>query len=255
MSEDQKSKDGEAETPDKENQAQNPRGMADGPLKTDLPPTPSNKGGKCNHKKPVHEWVKYFVEIFGILGGLVGLIVLIFQYCEAAKTTKILSGQLKEMQAARTLDERAWVLPTTYSGETTADNNSGCVFNFRYKNTGKTPGLNLEAVCYWTREIGLIPKRDGYPSVTEHEGLCAPGEGGEIQSAVVPAKIMADISNTPNSPIYLFGTIWYDDVFGFHHWSQFCFKLVASQINKNIVNVVEFQTHNSCDDDEANQAN
>jgi hypothetical protein len=41
---------------------------------------------------------------------------------------------------------------------------------------------------------------------------------------------------------YVFGTMWFDDVFGSHHWTQFCY-LVGNDLKARPSGF-----HNTCDD-------
>jgi len=120
------------------------------PSKSNEPPTPRHQGRK--RYKCIKEEIKYWFEVFAIIGGLVGLVLIWLQYRDMTRATDasvkqskaliaqsgIMQGQLKEMQDARELDERAWIVLTEpvviqpYSAEQVA-------LYIKIINTGKTP--------------------------------------------------------------------------------------------------------------------
>ena len=201
------------------------------------PSQPESSQPKVKEKKPF-PW-KLLAECIGFAAGL-GLLV-------------INGCQLYEVHQTRLTDERAWVLVTGDITQQISDNKDSFVLLAEYKNTGKTPALNVECVISATNDKSGIPKEDPYPSLPEHQGICAPGQVQHIISATIPSQLMIDVAN--GRPFYLWGTIWYDDIFGKHHWSQFCFLVKRGQININLLQFNATQFHNSCDDAEANQTN
>jgi hypothetical protein len=198
------------------------------------------------------EWWKTRLEIAGMLVGLGVGVLLFFQWREMVAATKATQGQLNEMKRTRVLDERAWVVAT---GEIAmSQNNDMVVFSVPYKNTGKTPAINFESVTGWQTNQSLIPNEDAYPFLNNHQGVCAPDDGGKLPTAPMPAIILSDVSKNSRQ-IFIFGTIWYDDIFGGHHWSRFAYSLNQDPMNKSIIRISSLQIHNSCDDAQTNQAN
>jgi hypothetical protein len=255
MSEQEKSKEGKADASAKEEQAQNPSGIAGRSLKSDMPPTPCNNGGKKTHKRPLHEWIKYFVEIFGILGGLVGLVVLILQYCETAKTTKVLSGQLQEMQATRILDERAWVMIVDVSKKPMEQNSEDLVVLPEFTNTGKTPALKCGISVSWTTNFNEIPPANIIPTSnvfpfngSTPNGMIAPGGAAHIYSQPIPKAIVEQIRNE-RLLVYVDGAVWYYDIFQQFHWMRYCFKITPD------IQFSPIPELNTCDDAQTNQTN
>jgi hypothetical protein len=168
------------------------------------------------------------------------------------RQAKAAEKQLKEMRASQQMDERAWVLATGDMEQSASENRETAMFQVIYKNYGKTPAINMETVIRTVRDRHQIPKNDVYPSLPEHQGICPPNEGGKIPAGELPMRVMADIAD--GAPVWVFGTIWYDDIFGGHHWSQFCIEAHRNLLNKNLISFRQLQIHNSCDNAETSQS-
>ena len=199
-----------------------------------------------NHtlKTTCETWKSRFETIFRFMEVCTFIAVII--------TTLIIYKQLQEMQKTRTDDERAWVLANGITSNFT-ESNSGVVFYVSYKNTGKTPALRVQSVISWAISSDSIPKMDGIPDHPVNSGLCAPDSVGKSQSAPIPIQIMEDIIN--GKSIYVYGTAWYDDIFGHHHWSQFCYEVMRTAYDRNVIQFNTPAFHNSCDDAQETKGN
>jgi hypothetical protein len=209
---------------------------------------------------------KFRLEGLAVFLGMCAFCVYIFQGCEAKrqadaaeKQLTTMQGQLQEMQEDRNLDERAWVLTT---GDLDYDKTKGpdknYKFNIFFKNTGKTPALKLQDTASWTTDGDQIPQKDDFPSfINRHEGVCGPSEIGFVEThSPIPGYIVDRIPD--GQSVYIYGTIWYEDIFRGQHLSQFCFRL--EEVGFDDANKMEFrerglQIHNSCSDMETNQNN
>ena len=228
--------------------------------KSNTPPADSNPDHTNNKEHTAGEWRKnsikralFIIECLGIIG--------LAYYCrvnylewktfdseritmesEFQVTQTNIINQTEETR----LDERAWVSPiVTPNFQTPSDNNGSSSIGISYINTGKTPALKIITVINWTTNLNQIPIADGMPSI--RSGLLAPTQSGYTPSAPIPAQFFAGIAN--GTPIYVYGTIWYDDIFRKSHWSKFCYRIERFSDNKALLHFIEPPIHNSCDDE------
>jgi len=130
--------------------------------------------------------------------------------------------QWRDLRCNFAAEQRAWVMPFKY-GEAVDD--SGYVVGARvfYRNTGKTPALRAFAVANWVPRKEMIPTRDTQP-VSGVASLSLPPDGETDKTIPIPADTVRLIM-AGNSCGYIFGTVWYDDIFGHSHWVEFCAKV------------------------------
>jgi hypothetical protein len=156
------------------------------------------------------------------------------------------SEQLREMQANRVLDERAWLSESDIK-PVWADKDNSAILNVLYKNTGRTPALNVQCLTGWTKKPETIPKKDTVPDPPTTAAMIPPG--GEFNSQTPLLPVLAGKKTAQvETPLYAFGTVWYDDVFGGHHWSQFALLLEKDSLNPSMIRSHPLTIHNSCDD-------
>lgn len=172
------------------------------------------------------------------------------QQLKAMQTqSEVMQGQLDEMKIAREDDERAWV--TAYDVE--AVNGDGFTFfAVDYKNTGKTPAMYCQAVCYTTNSVTAIPAKDTFANNEMYSGLLAPDgiQNVDTRDEKIPSVEAIAIRNG-SQPYYLYGTIRYQDIFSSNHWSRFCFKVGSRPDGSFEFTITKIQ--NSCDDAQTNQ--
>jgi hypothetical protein len=202
------------------------------------PPTPTCAYQADKENGGFLKIIKEWLEPFAILAGVVLVGVNIIMWRDARKVFKT--------------DERAWVFTTGNVAVIFSQDNSSAVFDVPYKNTGKTPALNVRAINVWTTNFNIISPIKVIPNDAINTGFCAPDDSGQIPTKPIPAQYMAGIRD--GIPIYIFGAIWYDDIFGGHHLSQFCYEANRSPMNTNIIQFNYPKISSSCDDDEANKA-
>jgi hypothetical protein len=164
-------------------------------------------------KKYSAEWWKIRLEFAAIIGGLFAVVIYFFQMranqgqVDAAyKQFGAMTNQLSEMQTAREQDERAWIAPYDFAkyGEPEG------IYRVFFKNTGKTPALNVDSDV---RSTGVINDVE-----TANWPTNPPGP----YSGVLAPEIQRHADTERISGVYFYGRIWYDDVFGKHHWTDFC---------------------------------
>ncbi|HWC61305.1 MAG TPA: hypothetical protein VHC44_16545 [Verrucomicrobiae bacterium] len=158
--------------------------------------------------------------------------------------------QLKDIRDAQRLDERAWVVASDYEPVPSGDL---VYFKVFLKNSGKTPAVNCFGIGYSTNDITNIPENDIKPTKEPNAGLLAPGATEAISIGMFPKQQIWDVK-TNGGTLYLAGTIWYDDIFGSNHWSQFCVQVIGSPSREALLQCRPTTIHNSCDDVERNKA-
>lgn len=197
----------------------------------DFPPTITTDYSSGQKNKNGSNKIKLIFEWAAFLGGI-GLLGLNY-------------FQLREIRLTRIQDERAWVLTTgELARKNSADHKLTTVSVF-FKNTGKTPALNMHCYARCTAIESLIPPKDDCPP--NLAGMCAPGQPSQVAAGPWESYHFDDAFK--GTPIFVYGTIWYDDIFGGHHWTQFGFKMIPS-IDESIAYFIATEKHNTCDDAE-----
>jgi len=155
--------------------------------------------------------------------------------------------QLAEMKRTRELDERAWVAA---SGTiiTSQTGNGDERFTVTFRNTGKTPAVNCQVKIVNVFNTNDIPKQENPHMPEQALQLLPPNDSVSTFIDMKTSELQ------PGKVFFIYGTSWYDDVFGKHHWSQFCFTI---RCDSSPTSFYYFPTaiHNTCDDAETNQTN
>lgn len=185
---------------------------------------------KGRHRKISFQRVKDWVELFGIISGVAVGFLIYLQY--------------REMQDTRMEDERAWVLLTNQFDFLTEDD---CVNVFiSYENTGKTPAINVNSVVNYTFDESNIPAADNFTTNVVPQSLCVPDQRNNVVTVKVPKGEYDRMKK--GAGLFIYGTIGYDDIFGKHHWSQFCLCLRGRVIDgTQHVSASADRIHNACD--------
>lgn len=162
------------------------------------------------------------------------------------RQAKAAENQLGEMRQESVLSERAWVLPYEI-GEDPPSSDS-MTFTANFKNTGKTPAIDVGAVIVVVLDPKLIPDGHEAESGIMNRTLLAPDEIETITTVQMPIGLGAAINS--GQSIYIYGTIHYKDIFGAKHWSAFCRQITVNPMNKTLLRSLPYGKHNSCDDAE-----
>lgn len=151
------------------------------------------------------------------------------------------AGQLVAMQRQFTLDERAWVVAVNATG---IFSETGGTYNVSAKNIGKTPALNVEILGQ------LVVNTNGMLNhFSKHETpefmLSPTEEQFKLVGSYSALYVNLLLHGTPT---FVTGTIWYDDIFGSNHWTEFCYRITTNG------NYEVGGFHSGCDDAETNKA-
>ena len=145
-------------------------------------------------------WLRLAIEVVGLLALVAYVIVAGWTFSEIKRQNR--------------LDKQAWVMPFEFKKtiNTTGDTTGANVF---YKNTGKTPALNFHIFIGWAARDNLIPSGDER-GTQEPTFAIAPDGVGNSAAVIPPEVIQSVLQGNPGG--YIFGTIWYNDIFGGDHW-------------------------------------
>jgi len=185
------------------------------------------------------EWWKTILEIVFFL---LAVPVAIFAGCQWSDTHRqlgVMQDQLDEMKSDSTLDERAWVVPFEMTAEKSTTYTNGFYFKLMFKNTGKTPALNVSESHNFAVGISGVLTND--PPIQTNSMLLAPDGISFIKSGVIDAGTI-EVIRDGDLPEFIYGKIVYDDIFGKHHWTQFCWSI------EDGLNFRPAPVHNSTDD-------
>ena len=267
------------ENPSKQSDPQNKNEPKQESAVTSPKASPSDKTHSNDGQKKLSAWEKFermvkIIECVALIGGVATAFFIGYQWQEMRKASgdaektielnskqlqamqvqsDIMQAQLNEAQTARILSERAWLYETELTTGMLGTIPNGLTWAAHFKNTGQTPAINFQVMTYWAQNLKDIPDIDSQPTPTNpYHGLLAPGESIFTPDTTIPADIVQKIKT--GMTYFIFGTIWYDDIFGKHHWSQFCDKIEVTT-STNVFAFMPIGKHNSCDDVETNQTN
>lgn len=176
-----------------------------------ISPTPlhTEKSHQCRYA-PTPKW-KTNLEALALFAAIIYAVV---AYC-----------QWREMHHSLLVDQRAWMIPTE-SHFSQLEINKIVKIESTIHNNGHTPAINVTAdgnCDYWqdrpTPPMDKFPKAvSGAPIVT------GPGAGFAFSCQTLIAKDQSTLDQIENGQIHtrIYATIWYEDIFGHHHWAMFC---------------------------------
>ena len=148
--------------------------------------------------------------------------------------------QLDEIRKDRTLDQRAWVAPFEMEAEAGTIQTNTTFFILKFKNTGKTPALRFSEAHHYAYGVNSVPTND--PDIPPASLMIAPDGVCWIRVGPISPEEIAAIKSGYTVPLCVFGKFTYDDIFGNHHWTRFCWGVDAG-LSSNPIGA-----YNSCDD-------
>ncbi|HXI73830.1 MAG TPA: hypothetical protein VNN22_26100 [Verrucomicrobiae bacterium] len=215
-----------------------------------------NKDGAYDQEKDTNRKIKSigaaffkFIELLALIAAVATAWVIYAQFQEMQRTTsaangqlRTMEGQLDEMKQARIQDERAWIFVTIPNNALNLSVTNGSV-NLIMKNIGKTPALITSEYGGITEDASAIQPHD--PKGINDSLMLIPNCEGSLK-VIIPLNVEARI--VTGTRVYVFGTVFYSDISGDSHWSQFCFSFTE---NGGLMLTGNF--HASCDDLETKQ--
>jgi hypothetical protein len=194
-----------------------------------------------------HENRMFWMELIGLFLITVYATFTIAEWNVFNRERKTMENELQMMHDQNVMDERAWVFPRD---QTWGIDNTNNYWKTRFVNSGKTPALNVVFQIGDTEDTNLIPTNDESPEYygpKANGSIIAPGAFVDGRSVNVPDRAINDVHN--GQCLYIYGHVWYEDVFGNHHWSQFCYFFSNNVAYSNSLEEAHFANfHNSTDD-------
>jgi hypothetical protein len=114
-------------------------------------------------------------------------------------------------------EQRAWVVP--YEDAMRRNKSGEVYFDVIFKNTGRTPGIHVRGSLAGASSLDQIPKQD--PDPGGNGTIVAPDSPYHLTTSTHPISD-AVLAAKWKSGVFLYGTLWYQDVFSRIHWIQFC---------------------------------
>jgi hypothetical protein len=90
-----------------------------------------------------------------------------------------------------------------------------------------------------TLDASSIHNTDIKPNISWQ--LIPPGGEIQVDSQIIPQEQLSAVK-AGKSPLFVYGTVWYEDIFGASHWTQYCWSVDPNRgVN------YEGPKHNDCD--------
>lgn len=206
-----------------------------------IPTTPTPSDSPKENKKRFCEKYKHEIEFFGFLAVIVYCVINFMEWQTFNSERRTMESEFKSAQTNMILDQRAFVFATGVTRQSLRGTTSTnyLIFNVEVKNSGKTPAFNFRITTGFDNQTSDFYKIDTMD--TNDFMVLAPNA-----FTIVPLE--AVVKN--GEPLWIGGTIRYDDIFRHHHWSTFCWK-----VGDNFQEFYGTSFHNSSDDIETNQTN
>jgi hypothetical protein len=236
---------------------------AEGPPSPPLGPPaqhcPEHNDDARDEWKYLKAWGKFervvkVTECLALLAGVITAFFIGYQWKEMRKASGDAEKQLDEMKRTRILDERAWVGAFHVIVENGSKEPTDSQFRVEFQNTGKTPALKVSAHVLASNVVfvnwELIDREHAQMQTNwlANSGLLAPNAIGSVTTDEIDMATEKAIEK--GMPYYVYGKIWYDDVFGEHHWSEFCYLITLPNFS-----ALPVSPHNTCDGPQTNQSN
>jgi hypothetical protein len=189
-------------------------------------PKPNESTSNSNCRDPddrpqsAHARVKYWLEVAGIVFGVVGVICLIVQSWAMVQSNNVFYQQLSEMRRGRIIDERPWNGISTINCDSDYGFTNSWYVVIHYKNFGRTPSFRTIAtfdIAFDIKDIREFPEAS---PTNASEVVVFPGSDIRVVSGPRPISQMIDIWNGKSNCV-VYGIIWYNDTSGIHHWTRF----------------------------------
>ena len=109
----------------------------------------------------------------------------------------------------------------------------------------KLAALNGKIFINQTIELAKVANRDPFPLAGSPTFFLAP-TGTNNSTQWLSDESVATF-NTTKRGVFIYGTIWYDDIFKQSHWTQFCYEVISIEPS-GIIGFQPCDRHNTSDD-------
>jgi hypothetical protein len=209
-------------------------------LPPSIPPPPKCNNESSNNSNPrkaeLPNWcdiLTLLLEFLGIIGLAIYCVYTVKEWSVFSREANTFDDEVKAVRMNSTneqnmaeLEERAWINPGKITRALT-DTNTIVYYTLTITNVGKTPALRLVVEFEPAATLNLIHTNDIEPTNVAKQYLGA-GDGTKVDSPHFPFAIIEN-DIVQNQPLYLWGYIWFDDVFGHSHRVRFCYLCDVSQ--------------------------
>ena len=141
----------------------------------------------------------------------------------ASRQACLLRKSIEDAQKAQILDERAWV--AVYELIPKANEvKKGFAYlgaDVHYRNSGKTPAIKGASYINQAQSLDAIPDQDTKPVAGKSPTFLLAPNGVNTTSLWLDDASVGALNATEHGA-FIYGTIWYTDIFQKDHWSQFC---------------------------------
>jgi hypothetical protein len=150
----------------------------------------------------------------------------------AEKSFKASTKQSENTLASLRKDQRAWVSKQTFTfGGVIPNVGQPFIVRTAFENTGRTPAIN-EQTCNTVEAKEGTERPKTYDCAIPKKvskGIIPPGGGVHTDSEITPQLQPADRDAILHDQkvIWVYGNVTYDDVFGIHHRTDFCSRLLS----------------------------
>ena len=156
-----------------------------------------------------------------------------------------MQGTLAEMRTSRELENRAWIGMKSMEFQNVPD---GVDLVASYENSGNTPAK--VTVVYEARNLSEPPADDiPYTPIAHSGSVLALFPKTQYSGLVAHFKGMPVIPDpkTPDDQFYIFGSLDYDDIFGHHHRTNFCYRTGKEEEGGKVTagHILVCPTHNT----------
>ncbi len=172
------------------------------------------------HHPNITDWI--------IAGATVGMLIATGVSIGVAYTQwRSMDDQTNMMKTTLQTTERAWV--TVKNSELCIVDKIGClespiigkkIFNIQFQNTGHSPALHVTVTGHCTRPK-LPANFANECALSNTPSRAVIGPGGSLFSRIADPR---NGSTDQAVPLFSIGKIDYDDIFGKHHWTTFCYE-------------------------------
>ncbi len=145
------------------------------------------------------------------------------------------------------LDERAWVAAYEFIPTEREIKKGFSILgaSVHYRNSGKTPAIRGASYINQTQSLDNIPEQDTKPTAGKSPTfLLAPN--GINTASIWLSDASAAALNAHQRGAFVYGTIWYIDIFQKDHWSQFCAEVFRNKTEG--ITFIACPKHNTSDD-------
>lgn len=156
----------------------------------------------------------------------------------SAVTVVVVVLQLKDSRETRILDEKAFVAPVPIT-LTLHYSNGPSFYSVILHNYGRTVARKVVIEVGATNTADAIPEPEIEPKISF--SFLAPSGETTVDSQFISHE-MWDAAKAGKIPLFIYGTVWYEDIFGHSHWTEFCWSV---DVNRNVT--FEGPKHNECD--------